>query len=1113
MVRNAQMQFPVKQGNLCFTFLPSGDIHKIMDGQVLINQLQGNPLDGSMNNIYLRIYDEGTINWYPLLGTASGSAMSKHEKGVIFSGESGGVAYNVNFHLTDQAIWFWEVILRADGVTADLIYGQDLGLADLSAVRSNEAYMSQYMDHQAFEDDTRGYVVCTRQNQPQKRGFPYLQQGALGKTVGYSTDGYQFFGLSYKKTNMPEILTEQTLKNKVYQYEFAYTALQSEKLHINGEKQFVFYGLFKENHENAVTELEYDEQVHQAWATIKSVQQNEQVNDVHAASGIGKPFSALQMTAEEVAERFPNRRLEETVEGKLMSFFTPEHAHVVMQQKEMQVERPHGHILMSGHNDVIKDTTLTSNMYMYGVFNAQISIGNTNMNKMISNTRNPLNILKTSGQRIYVEIEGVYRLLTMPSAFEMGVNYARWFYKTETDVITITNFAALETPDIQLEATSEKGRNYRFIITNQVTMQNNEYEVPFQLTEIGDELIFQATDEADSKGVYPGLAYRMLISGTEFSVKDESFMANNALAGSASLVVVELKEASSWNIHIQGSIENKEHFPIAELDFETERQRFRTFYQDVMKNFRLSINGEQFVKEIEKVNTLAWWYTHNMLVHFSVPHGLEQYGGAAWGTRDVSQGPAEYFMATQNYETVRDIIKTLFSHQYEDEGNWPQWFMFDRYSQIQQEDSHGDVVVWPLKLIGDYIEATNDFSILQEEVPFTNRQNYCFTEKKASLLDHVQKEIDYIKSHFLHSTHLSSYGDGDWDDTLQPANQNLKEYMVSSWTVALTYEALRKIAKAIMKTDGPQADKVQALADGVKRDFNHYLLKTDVVPGFVYMEDLESIEPMIHPDDQKTGIQYRLLPMQQGIISELFTKEQARHHHLLIKEHLSFPDGVHLMNRPADYQGGASRNFKRAEQAANFGREVGLQYVHAHIRYVEAVAKLGLTDEAWDGLAVINPIAIQDAVPNAEIRQSNAYFSSSDGKFDTRYEAQENFEQLKDGAVQVKGGWRIYSSGPGIYMNQLISNTLGIRQHQGDMVIDPVLPERLDGLQFHYSWNGFPVTFTYRLKTNKREIVFNGRKVQTEELENQYRTGGLIVSRIQLDALLEKTDNHIEVHL
>src|SRR5690625_6780694 len=58
-----------------------------------------------------------------------------------------------------------------------------------------------------------------------------------------------------------------------------------------------------------------------------------------------------------------------------------------------------------------------------------------------------------------------------------------------------------------------------------------------------------------------------------------------------------------------------------------------------------------------------------MLVHFSVPHGLEQYSGAAWGTRDVCQGPVEYFAAMEKYDHIREIIKVVYSHQFEDDGN------------------------------------------------------------------------------------------------------------------------------------------------------------------------------------------------------------------------------------------------------------------------------------------------------------------------------------------------------------------------------------------------------------------------------------------------------------
>ena len=196
------------------------------------------------------------------------------------------------------------------------------------------------------------------------------------------------------------------------------------------------------------------------------------------------------------------------------------------------------------------------------------------------------------------------------------------------------------------------------------------------------------------------------------------------------------------------------------------------------------------------------------------------------------------------------------------------------------------------------------------------------------------------------------------------------------------------------------------------------------------------------------------------------------------------------MNKPATYVGGVSSKFKRAEQASNFGREVGLQYVHAHIRFIEAMAKLGEADEAWNGLFVINPVNIIDAVPNAEIRQSNAYFSSSDGKFNDRYEAEAGFDKLRTGDVTVKGGWRVYSSGPGIYLNQVISNVLGIRQAGNQLVIDPILPKQLDGLEFNFAIDGKPVTFKYSLGNGEKKVLVNSAEVPVETVANKYRAGG-----------------------
>jgi cellobiose phosphorylase len=1106
--------FKIEAGDLRFTFLNSGDLCEATHKTMMINQVVANPIDGSLNNVYLRIHNSSEIKVFPLLGVRSESSVRFSNSQVFWEGTVEQVRYQVTFSLTEQGIWFWDVIVNGHDVEVDIIYGQDLGLADKGAVRTNEAFVSQYIDHKVFEDKHKGFVVCSRQNQPQRGAFPYIQQGSLTKAIGYSTDGFQFFGLSYKETNEPESLTKEFLANEVYQYEFAYIALQSERVKLTGTARFVFYGLFKENHPTAITSLEYEKDILNAWEHVHAQSKTDvQVLDkVKISSIFGAPLKTQSMTKGEIDHYFPNRYQEEWDGNTLLSFFTDTHEHVVLKEKELLVERPHGHIIISGKNTKKSENIITSTSYMYGVFNSQLTVGNTSFNKMLTNTRNALNVMKTSGQRIYVEMDGVYHLLTMPSMFEMGFNYARWYYKTADDLLIVTNYTTVDTPEVHLHVRSASGKTYRYLVTNQVSMNNNEYEVPFFMERNGQTISFYADDASDSAKTYPNLCYRLRVTGAEFMLADERKFASNALPQSASLIVLDLSATSEWTITIQGLLHGEE-IPFVEREVETEIERYRAFYQTVMNGFFLSQNGV-VTDELRKVNALAWWYTHNMLIHYLVPHGLEQYIGAAWGTRDVCQGPTEYFIATHNYDAVRDILKTVFSHQYEDDGNWPQWFMFDKYFTIQQEESHGDIIIWPLKVLSDYLAVTKDYSILQERVPYTKRDSFEFTEEVATIFEHAKKAVAYIKQHFLHGTHLSSYGDGDWDDTLQPASAQLKQYMISSWTVALTYQVFRQLSHVLADVDEQEAAELHVLATGIESDFNRYILQSEVIPGFIYMEKPGKVEMMLHPNDTKTGIHYRLIPMTRGIISELLAPEQAEAHYQIIKEKLYFPDGVRLMDRPARYTGGVSTHFKRAEQAANFGREIGLQYVHAHIRFVEAMAKLGKAEEVWNGLSIINPIGIQQVVPNAERRQSNTYFSSSDGKFNTRYEAQERFNELREGNIPVKGGWRIYSSGPGIYMNQLISNCLGIRQVAGDLVIDPVLPQKFDGLQFNFMFMGRPVTFVYHLHgQDVNRVVINGHVVMTQTLANRYRKSGVRINQQELKHLLTDDSNVIEIFM
>jgi 1,2-beta-oligoglucan phosphorylase len=171
----------------------------------------------------------------------------------------------------------------------------------------------------------------------------------------------------------------------------------------------------------------------------------------------------------------------------------------------------------------------------------------------------------------------------------------------------------------------------------------------------------------------------------------------------------------------------------------------------------------------------------------------------------------------------------------------------------------------------------------------------------------------------------------------------------------------------------------------------------------------------MHPSDSRTGVRYSLIAMTRAIIAGLFTPEQAEHHMSLIREHLLFPDGARLMDKPVEYHGGLEVNFRRAESASFFGREIGLMYSHSHLRYCEALGVLGDPQAAEAAMRLVNPITVTEDLANASLRQRNAYFSSSDAAFLDRAEASAEWARVKEGTIAVDGGWRVYSSGAGIF--------------------------------------------------------------------------------------------------
>jgi 1,2-beta-oligoglucan phosphorylase len=150
-------------------------------------------------------------------------------------------------------------------------------------------------------------------------------------------------------------------------------------------------------------------------------------------------------------------------------------------------------------------------------------------------------------------------------------------------------------------------------------------------------------------------------------------------------------------------------------------------------------------------------------------------------------------------------------------------------------------------------------------------------------------------------------------------------------------------------------------------------------------------------------------------------------------------------------------------------------------------------------------------------RQSNVYFSSSDADFADRVEAATRWNELRTGRVAVRGGWRLYSSGPGLYVHKVRTCLLGIRESFGDVVFDPVLPRRLDGLIARLRLLNRMIEVRYRVHDGNfgpSRVVVNGVPVAlTNRDGNPYRVGGWRVPAGELSALLGCETNVIEIEL
>jgi cellobiose phosphorylase len=1106
---------------LAVNFLDNGLIECIEAAPVRLSLNAASPLSNPGANLYLR-KRSSPFEYRVLLGPESNSHFAVAENSYIAKGSWDALDYRCILRLSDRGYgWQWSIELAntADSsVELDLIYVQDVGLVPADGPRTNEYYASQYLERRVLQDDAHGSVICCRQNIEGPTGNPWLMMASGNSAATASVDGMQFYGSQFRVTGVPESALAVELGGE-YSGELSILALQETPftLDANDTHRSSFVVTYLEDHPQATSMKDLDrlpglmrefvgEDLTQTSYSFRAPEEN-----IFCTS----PLLAVEhLFATELEQFFGTdlRHVEEE-QGQLLSFFCKNNNHVVLHAKEAIVDRPHAHIMQTRAAFVPDENIMATTSYMYGVFNSHISQGNTNFNRLLSVCSSQFNVERQTGQRIFVEIDGRRHQLGVPSAFEMGLNHCRWIYKHREHCFQVRTWTSKTIPQVNMDFKVLHGNGVNILVSNQLD-KDNGWSV--SRGETVDEWIAQPKAESLIAGKFPRAQFRLLLNGDtkNCTVSGDELLYGDGESRGEPFFVVSVSDASEFCMSFVGELISKTEavgFVDADKQEQADCQGAQSVWQDLCSDLRL--NGDH--EDLAAIREIMPWYGMNALTHFLTPHGLEQVDGGAWGTRDTNQGPFELLLAMRKYEDAKQVLRIMFSNQNVD-GGWPQWWMFDSYFSVRADDCHGDIFHWCLVALSDYLKATGDAEFLDEVLPYYHADGVD-AAAKTSLSEHVDRLINMITASFFPGTSLVPFGGGDWNDSMQPVSHEVATRLISTWTVELNYQAFAAYQAVCAETGrSEQANALKKVCENIKADFNKYLIKENTVSGHGLLEEDGTMSLLLHPSDKMTNIQYRLLPMIRGIISGIFTLEQAHHHLALIEEHLKGPDGARLMNRPPEYHGGLQTLFKRAESSPYFGREIGLMYTHAHLRYAESLAIAGRADAFVKALRQANPVAYRDVVPCGDIRQANCYYSSSDVSFKSRYEAEEKYDDLKAGRITLRGGWRIYSSGPGIFIGLIVSRLLGLRQSFGNTVIDPVIPRHLGGLSASMNFKGRNATFIYTVIENgvgPSTICVNDKIIEFSREPNQYRLGGAIIPADEFLTLLDKDENTVAVRL